>query len=153
RLNLPALQSSFNEILRRHESLRTSFALKDGQVARCVGDFKAFQLVVEDFATANESDREDELQELARAEARRPFDLASPPLWRLRLLRLHPQEHVLLLTLHHIIADGWSIEVFVREFAELYASYASGAAGKQGQMQELPIQYGDYAAWQREQMA
>ena len=151
-LNLPALQSSFNEILRRHESLRTSFALKDGQVARRVGDYKAFQLVVEDLATANGTDREGELQELARAEARQPFDLASPPLWRLRLFRLHPQEHVLLLTLHHIIADGWSIEVFVRELARLYALYASGAAGKQGQMQGLPIQYGDYAAWQREQM-
>ncbi|HZF40192.1 MAG TPA: amino acid adenylation domain-containing protein [Blastocatellia bacterium] len=152
RLNLPALQSSFNEILRRHESLRTSFTLKDGQGVRCVGDYKAFQLLVEDFATADENDREDELQEVTRAEARRPFDLASPPLWRLRLLRLQPQEHVLLLTLHHIIADGWSIEVFVREFAELYASYASRAAGQQGQMEGLPIQYGDYAAWQRERM-
>src|SRR5262249_39267538 len=86
--------------------------------------------------TANEADREGELQELARAEARQPFDLASPPLWRLRLLRLQPQEHVLLLTLHHIIADGWSIEVFVRELARMYASYASGAAGKQGQTGE-----------------
>jgi len=149
-LNLPALQSSFNEILRRHESLRTSFALNEGQIIRCVENYKSSRLVIEDFATASESDREARLWEMAQAEAQQPFDLSQPPLWRLRLIRLQTDEHVLLLTLHHIIADGWSLALFVRELARLYAGLVSASPAP---LAELAIQYGDYAAWQRQQMA
>src|SRR5215470_2317004 len=152
-LDTKALAASLDAIQRRHETLRTGFVTIEDTPVQVVHPPSATPLPVSDLSSLPVAEREAEMRELARAEARQPFDLASTPLWRQRLIRLQPQEHVLLLALHHIIADGWSIEVFVHELARLYASYASGAAGKQGQMQELPIQYGDYAAWQRERMA
>ncbi|HKP12540.1 MAG TPA: amino acid adenylation domain-containing protein, partial [Blastocatellia bacterium] len=149
RLDLPALQSSFDKILRRQQSLRTSFALDNGQLVRRVEDYKPFRFAVEDF-TADEGEREARLWELARDEARQPFALSQPPLWRLRLVRLKADEHVLLLTLHHIICDGWSLGVFVGEMARFYAENVNGGAAQEA---ELELQHGDYAAWQREQMA
>src|SRR6185369_15324300 len=90
--------------------------------------------------------RESELARLAREEARRPFDLAAGPLLRVTLLALAPAEHVVLLTLHHIVADGWSIGVLVRELGECYGALA---AGRPPALPELPVQYADYAVWQR----
>ena len=87
------------------------------------------------------------MQELAQAEARRPFELAAGPLWRLRLLRLGEQRHVVLLSMHHIISDGWSVGVLVRELAALYRAFAQGQPSP---LPELPVQYADYAVWQRQ---
>ncbi|MBO0798436.1 MAG: non-ribosomal peptide synthetase, partial [Blastocatellia bacterium] len=155
-LERDALAASLDAIMRRHETLRTGFVTIEDTPVQVVHPPAAMPLPLSDLSSLPVAEREAEMQKLARAEASRPFDLATPPLWRLRLLRLHSEEHVLLLTFHHIIADGWSIEVFVRELARLHASHASyafEAAGQQGLLQELPIQYCDYAAWQSEQMA
>ena len=92
-------------------------------------------------------EREAAVRELAGREAAQPFDLSRGPLLRVKLVRLSEQEHVLLLTMHHIVSDGWSMGVLIREVSELYSAYASG---REPQLEELPIQYADYASWQRE---
>src|SRR5439155_18222582 len=104
-------------------------------------------LPVIDLRALQEREREAETARLAGAEAAAPFDLAAGPLIRATLLRLTTAEHVLLLTLHHIIADGWSLGVFVRELAALYGAFVGGQPSP---LPELPIQYADYAVWQRE---
>src|SRR5262249_30470525 len=103
-----------------------------------------FQL--ERYDLAGSKDPEGELRTLARAEAQQPFDLEHGPLIRGRLIRLGPEEHVLLVTMHHIVSDGWSMEVLTRELSTLYSAFA---AGEEDPLAPLPVQYADYAAWQR----
>jgi pristinamycin I synthase-3/4 len=104
-------------------------------------------LPLEDLSALPEEQREAAAQRLAQAEAQRPFDLARGPLLRARLLRISHEEHIALLTLHHIVSDGWSMGVLVREVAALYAAFVRGEASP---LAELPVQYADYAHWQRE---
>ncbi len=146
-LNLDALERSLNEIVRRHGSLRTTFQTIAGEPVQVIAEPQPLPLAVIDLSPLPATERETEAQRLANEEARQPFDLTRGPLLRVRLLRLADTEHVLLLTMHHIISDGWSIGVLGRELAALYAAYSVGQSSPLG---DLPIQYADFAVWQRE---
>jgi amino acid adenylation domain-containing protein len=145
--DVAALERALGEIVRRHEALRTVFAEADGAPVQVVAPFGGFALPVEDLS--GEADREAAARRRAGEEARRPFDLAAGPLFRAALLRLGGEEHVLLLTVHHIVSDGWSMGVLYRELSALYAAYRAGGASP---LPELPVQYADYALWQREHL-
>ncbi|HEX6287623.1 MAG TPA: amino acid adenylation domain-containing protein, partial [Herpetosiphonaceae bacterium] len=153
-LDVAALERSLSEIVRRHESLRTTFvqagAALDGQLLQVIAPPRPIMLAPVDLhpeGTRLPADqRQTEAQRLADEQALRPFDLARGPLLRAALLRLDDREHVLLLTLHHSIADGWSLGVLIRELAALYDALSTGSPNP---LPELPIQYADYAAWQR----
>jgi len=145
-LNLDALKSSLAAIVKRHEILRTTFASVDGQPIQIIASTLPVALAQVDLRTLPETEREIEMKRLAVEEARRPFDLACGPLLRVTLLRLDEEEYVGLLTMHHIISDGWSIGILIREMAIFYEAFSSG---KPTSLPELPIQYADFAAWQR----
>ena len=146
-LNAPLLELCLNEIVRRHEVLRTRFPSRDGEPAQeIVADLRV-PMPVKDMSQMPASQREVEVRRLASEELRRPFDLASGPLLRSGLLRLQEGEHVLLLTIHHIVSDGWSQEIFCRELGELYHAFLHG---RPSPLPELPLQYADFAVWQRE---
>ncbi|MDT5268376.1 MAG: hypothetical protein QOH49_562 [Acidobacteriota bacterium] len=149
-LDARALGQSLAEIVRRHEVLRTSFAAVEGRPVQLVSPDTGFTLPFTDLSDRTEMEQEEERQRLAHEEASRPFDLERGPLMRARLLRLGAEEHVLLLAMHHIVSDGWSVGVMVRELAALYETYALGV---ESSLQELPVQYADYAVWQRERLA
>jgi amino acid adenylation domain-containing protein len=149
-LDAAALERALAEIVSRHESLRTRFAVVDGEPAQLVAPPGRFVLPLADLASLPRPAREAEARRLAEEEWRTPFDLGRGPLFRARLLRLAPEQHLLLLTLHHIVSDGWSGGVLLRE---LFALYRAFAAGESSPLPELPIQYGDYAVWQREELA
>jgi len=146
-LNVPVLRRSIAEILRRHEALRTTFAVIDDRPVQVINKNAIFKLPVNDLQELDESQRPSKVSAWAEEDARRRFDLTKGPLLRANLLRLGETEHVLLLTIHHIISDGWSVGVFVRELAALYEAYT---AGRPSPLQELSIQYADFAAWQRD---
>ncbi|HYG80435.1 MAG TPA: condensation domain-containing protein, partial [Pyrinomonadaceae bacterium] len=145
-LKVEALERALTEIVRRHEILRANFRTKDGEPELFVGEAWAVSLPVSDLSGLPEDEREAEMRRLASENARRPFSLNEDALLRAALVRLDEDEHVILLTMHHIISDGWSVGVLVREVAALYEAYAEG---KESPLEELPIQYSDYAAWQR----
>ncbi|AGA31110.1 amino acid adenylation domain-containing protein [Singulisphaera acidiphila] len=145
-LDVEALDHAFNEIVRRHDALRTTFAMSDGSPIQVIAPARELRLAVEDLCDWPEQRREAEAERLAHEEARRPFDLAQGPLVRAVLLRLGDHDHVLLLTMHHIVTDGWSFGVAVRE---LTALYEANRAGLPSPLPELPIQYADFATWQR----
>ncbi len=143
RLDRAALRRALGEVVRRHEVLRSSFPAPDGlAVQRVAADY---ELVVEEIELSELGERE--LERRAALEAATPFDLSTGPVLRVKLLVLEEAEHVLLVTMHHIVSDGWSLEVLVREFSHLYERYVSGA---ESELPELAVQYGDYALWQRE---
>ncbi|HZG42966.1 MAG TPA: amino acid adenylation domain-containing protein, partial [Longimicrobium sp.] len=149
-LDEAALERALSEIVRRHEALRTTFAEADGSAVQVIAPFGGFALPVEDLSGLSESDREAAVTRRAGEEARRAFDLSAGPLFRAALLRLGAEEHVLLLSMHHIVSDGWSMGVFFRELSALYEAYREGG---ESPLPELPVQYADYAVWQREQLA
>jgi amino acid adenylation domain-containing protein len=145
-LRVPVLRASLAEIVRRHESLRTVFVVRRSVPAQVVlRHTPALPLV--DLSALAAAPRDGETRRLALAEARRPFDLEREPPLRLVLLRTGAGAAVLLLTLHHIAGDGWSAEVLTRELAALYAAFG---AGRPSPLPELPVQYADYAVWQRQ---
>ena len=125
-LDEAALERALGEIVRRHEALRTVFAEVDGSPVQVIAPFGGFTLPVEDLSGLGEADREAEVRRRAGEEARRPFDLSAGPLFRAALLRLDAEEHVLLLSMHHIVSDGWSMGVLFRELSALYAAYREG---------------------------
>ena len=148
KLNLPALHQSLNEIVRRHEVLRTAFHDVDGRPVPRVTKTSALRLKVIDLQTVDPDQREQQVLRLARAEADRPFDLSQPPpLLRVTLVRLDQQEQVVLFTMHHIICDAWSIALLRKEVMRLYEVYSRGTPSP---LPELEIQYSDYAMWQRQ---
>nr|WP_225737551.1 non-ribosomal peptide synthetase [Dyella acidiphila] len=147
-LNRPALQASLERIVERHEVLRTSFVAIDGEPVQRIHAAQAFELPLLDLRT--EPDAESHAQQLAVEEAHAPFDLARGPLLRGRLLQLADNEHILLLTQHHIVSDGWSIGVLVRDLSALYEAFVQG---RPDPLPSLPIQYADYAVWQRQALA
>ncbi|MFL6236839.1 MAG: amino acid adenylation domain-containing protein, partial [Thermoanaerobaculia bacterium] len=149
RLGVPALRRTFEEIVHRHEALRTTFGERDGVPFQVVAPPAAVPLPVTDLSALPAAAREREMLRLATAEAARPFDLRRGPLFRAALVRLGDEEHVLALTIHHIVSDGWSAGVLIREMAALYDAFC---AGRPATLPELPIQYADYAVWQRERM-
>ena len=146
-LDVAALEWGLNEIVRRHEALRTTFEVVDGRPVQITAPDLRLMLPVEYLREFPEAEREAEVQRQATEEAQRSFDLAKGPLLRITLLRLGEEEHVLLLTMHHIVSDDWSMGVFNRELSALYEAFS---AGEPSPLPELPIQYADFAVWQRE---
>ncbi|NMO23051.1 non-ribosomal peptide synthetase, partial [Pyxidicoccus fallax] len=142
-LDVGAMERSLTELVRRHEVLRTTFAEGPVQVIHPAGPVP---LPVVDLSSQPVDTREAEVRRLAREEAQRPFNLSRGPLLRATLLKRGEAEHVLFLTLHHIVTDGWSMVVLVREMAALYSAFREGRASP---LPELPVQYADYSAWQR----
>ncbi|PYQ62441.1 MAG: non-ribosomal peptide synthetase, partial [Acidobacteria bacterium] len=145
-LDAAALAAAFGEIARRHEALRTVFAERDGEPVQVVLPAGPWELPAADLSGLPAAAREREADRLAAAEAARPFDLSRGPLLRAVLLRLAPGRHELLLTFHHIVSDGWSMGVLVREMGALYAAALDG---RPSPLPELPVQYADFALWQR----
>ncbi|HWS53455.1 MAG TPA: amino acid adenylation domain-containing protein, partial [Pyrinomonadaceae bacterium] len=144
--DVTALERALSEVARRHETLRTTFLSDGGRPAQVVNPPAPVALERVDLSHLPAEEREAEARRLTAEEARRPFDLSRGPLWRASLLKLADDEHVLLLTMHHIVSDGWSMGLLVRELSALYSAYARG---EEPTLAELPIQYADYAAWQR----
>jgi amino acid adenylation domain-containing protein len=145
-LNIGVLRSALNEIVRRHEALRTTFPAVEGKPVQVIAPSLDLDLQVIDLTSHHPGARQMEAFRLATEEARTPFDLATGPLIRAKLLQLQPQEYMLLLSMHHIVSDGWSMGILFQELGVLYASFA---AGQPSPLPELPIQYADFAVWQR----
>jgi amino acid adenylation domain-containing protein/non-ribosomal peptide synthase protein (TIGR01720 family) len=145
-LDLAVFQRCLGEIVRRHEALRASFATHDGDPVQLISPARPVVLTLLDLQGLPEAERELAAQRLMREEVRRPFDLARGPLLRVTLLRPGRAAHVLLLTMHHIASDGWSQGVLINEIVRLYAAFA---AGRPSPLPALPIQYADFALWQR----
>ncbi len=148
-LDVEALERSLNALVQRHDALRTTFGTQEGKLVQLIAPVLTLTLPVLDLQHLSEHEREAEAQRLASVEARRPFDLAQGPLLRTTLLRLAPEESLLLLTVHHIVADGWSLNVLLPELSSLYEAFTSGQPSP---LPELPLQYTDFAVWQREQL-
>ncbi|GHO80002.1 hypothetical protein KSD_77730 [Ktedonobacter sp. SOSP1-85] len=146
-LSFEALEQSLRQIVKRHESLRTTFITQQDVVIQHIATDIPLQVLLIELSGFVPDQREELIQQLAREEVHRPFDLAHGPLLRVRLLRLQPQEHILLFNMHHIISDGWSIGVLVREFTTLYQA---AVRGESLELTPLPIQYADYTLWQRQ---
>jgi len=146
-LNLEILEKSVNAIVRRHEVLRTSFATRNGNPVQVISAELNLNVEVADLRHMEGLQREAEIRRLAAAESARPFDLERGPLLRMKLLQLEEQDHVLLAVMHHIVSDGWSVGIMMREFAELYSSCLRG---EESRLPRLEIQYADFAVWQRQ---
>jgi len=146
-LNRDALEQAINEVIRRHETLRTTFTKAEGKPVQVIHPFSPMTIPQDDLSHLPEEQREAEAMRLATLEARQPFNLSKGPLVRVKLLRLDEQEHVVLFNMHHIISDGWSIGVLIQEIAILYDAFLKG---KSSPLPELPIQYADFAVWQQE---
>src|SRR5437763_3999511 len=146
-LNVQVLRDCGAEIVRRHEALRTTFPIRQGVPAQEIGEAAAPPIEVRDLGHLSLKEAEATAQELLSREAQRPFDLSRGPLLRLSLLRLAEDDHVLLLNMHHIIVDGWSVGIFMQELALLYEAFSFGRSSP---LSPLPVQYADYAVWQRE---
>jgi amino acid adenylation domain-containing protein len=145
-LDVAALERSLNEIARRHEILRTSFATLDGKPVQVIASSLKLALPVVDLRHLPAHEREQEARRVMKEAAQQPFDLANGPLARLCLWRLNEEEYVALLVLHHIVSDGWSNGVLIRELATLYQAFSNGYDSP---LPELKIQYADFAYWQR----
>lgn len=146
-MNVEALRQALGEMNRRHESLRTSFPLIDGQPVQKIHPPSMPALNEVDLTHLPETEREDQARGIALSEVQKPFDLAAGPLMRVALLKLGEQDHVLVSAMHHIISDGWSMGIFNREIARVYQSLCDGLVMP---VEQPPIQYADYSVWQRE---
>ncbi|HST58657.1 MAG TPA: amino acid adenylation domain-containing protein, partial [Longimicrobium sp.] len=148
-LDAGALERALGEIVRRHETLRTVLPRVNGVPAQVVVPFAGFALPAEDVQAGDDAAREAHVRRRAAEEGARPFDLAAGPLFRASLLRLADDEHVLLLCMHHVVSDGWSMGVLFRELSSLYAAFAGGADSP---LPALPVQYADFAVWQHQHL-
>ncbi|MEH2238954.1 amino acid adenylation domain-containing protein [Nostoc sp.] len=144
-LNVIALEQSVNEIIKRHEILRTTFSKLNGQTVQEIHDKYDLKLAIVDLTTIQNSASEI-VQNLILEEQQRPFDLSNGPLLRASLLKLAETEHILLFTMHHIVSDGWSMGVITQEIVPLYTAFSTGEAAT---LPDLPIQYADFGIWQR----
>lgn len=149
-LQVHALQQSIDEVVRRHEILRTTFPAAEGKPQQVVHPPAPVPLPVVSLEDASPRDRASTLQRLLLSEGRRPFDLARGPVLRCTLYRFSPEEHVLLLVMHHIVSDGWSMAIFFQELERLYSGLSTG---KPVRLTDLPIQYADFSVWQQENMS
>ncbi|WHZ21724.1 MAG: polyketide synthase module [Nitrospira sp.] len=145
--DLSAAELALNRIASRHDALRTTLATVDGRPVQRITPEKRISIAVLDLEVRSEEKRDVAIGRLAAEDARLPFTLDEGPLWRVSVVNVAPQEQVLLLTMHHIISDGWSLGVLVREFSVLYQEYTGG---RPSTLPDLPIQYADYACWQRQ---
>ncbi len=147
RLDVSALQRALQEILRRHEVLRTTYHTRGADAVQVISSDADLPLPVTDLCALSEAEREEETSRRCDAEAAHPFDLSREKMLRAQLLKLSAEEHLLLLTLHHIASDGWSTGILNRELILLYNAFH---ANQPSPLSEMPIQYADYAAWQRQ---
>ncbi|NOJ91950.1 amino acid adenylation domain-containing protein, partial [Corallococcus coralloides] len=145
-LDVAVLQRALDALVSRHEALRTTFTAHEGTPVQVVHPASAMPLEVEDLRGVEAGEREEEARRRVTAQGLRSFDLSRGPLVRAQLVRLEEHDHLLALTMHHAIADGWSLGVLVREIGALYAAFVQGQPSS---LPELPLQYADYAAWQR----
>ncbi|WNG57626.1 amino acid adenylation domain-containing protein [Archangium gephyra] len=146
-LDVRALERSFEELVRRHEALRTTFRQEGATAVQVISPEVRSTLEWVDLQAVPEAERQAAARREAEEAALRPFDLGRCPLLRATLMKLGEQEHVLVLVMHHIVSDGWSLDVLVREVAALYEAFSQG---KPSPLAELPVQYADYAVWQQE---
>ncbi len=145
--NVAALRRALDALVERHPILRTVFATVDGRPVQVVAEPCSTALALVDLSDRPSAEREGAAQQFIADEARRPFDLERGPLLRSTLIRLDDREHVFLVTMHHIVSDGWSLGILHRELTELYLAFS---AGHEPALAPLPVQYADFAAWQRE---
>src|SRR6218665_2677181 len=146
-LDIGALEKSFHALVRRHEALRTTFHQEEGQPVQRISPPADVSFAVVELGELPGDHRDAEALRLVGEEARRPFELARGPLFRVTLLRLSEHAHVLVLNMHHIVSDGWSMGVLIKEVAALYPAFLRGEASP---LPALPVQYADYAVWQRQ---
>lgn len=146
-LDVEALRMSFDDIVRRHEVLRTTFITEDGQGRQVINEHQRWELATISLEPLSREEQEEVIRARFKGDAHTSFDLINGPLLRTRLIRLSSTEHVMIVTMHHIIADGWSMGVFIREMALLYDAFTQD---KQSPLTDLKIQYADYSLWQRE---
>ena len=144
-LDVAAAHKAFNEIVRRHEALRTTFQSRDGAPIQIIHEPFILELPLTDLQGISETHRDAHIKQIAKDEVAKPFDLSHLPLLRIVLLRLEEDEHVVIGTAHHIVFDGWSASVFFKEFLECYRAFRDG---KQPRLPQLPVQYADFAEWQ-----
>lgn len=145
-LDVSALEEAFNHLVRRHEALRTTFELREGQPVQIIGQQQSIPIRRIDLSHQARPEQQEQFHAVFNDETCRPFDLKKGPLLRITLVRMAAEEHALLLAMHHIVTDGWSMNVLVREAVALYAMYSAGRAPD---LPPLPIQYADFAVWQR----
>ncbi|MEH2308019.1 non-ribosomal peptide synthetase [Nostoc sp.] len=145
--NVAALEQTLNEIVQRHEALRTSFITVEGQPTQVIDPTLSISFLMIDLREFSEAEREAEVLRLTTEEAQRPFNLAKAPLFRATLLQLSEVEQVVLFTMHHIISDDWSMKILIKEVAVLYQAFN---LGQPSPLLELPIQYADFAVWQQQ---
>jgi amino acid adenylation domain-containing protein len=146
-LNISALEQSLNEIVRRHENLRTNFTVVNGEPIQVIAPFLNLKINIVDLSNLPNIEREDTANKLAQQESTKPFYLEKEPLIRVTLVILNEADYILLFTMHHIISDGWSTGVFIKELLGLYQAFC---LGKPSPLPELSIQYADFAIWQRQ---
>ena len=145
-LDLGVQELAINEIIRRHEALRTRFEVVEDKPVQVIDEWRYRALSVEDLSKLEAVERQEAVRRIAREEAGTRFDLRRGPLLRVRVLKLEEEQHLVFITIHHIVCDGWSMGIIVREVGELYRAYR---AGEKSSLEELPIQYADFAVWQR----
>lgn len=146
-LDVEALRMSFDEIVRRHEILRTTFITEEGHGRQVVHGHQRWELPTISLEPLQSSEQEEVIAARFKGDAHTSFDLINGPLLRTRLIRLSSTEHIIIVSMHHIISDGWSMGVFIQEMALLYDAYRNDKASP---LKDLAIQYADYAAWQRD---
>ncbi|HMZ82282.1 MAG TPA: condensation domain-containing protein, partial [Acidobacteriota bacterium] len=152
-LNLEALRNAFSELVKRHEILRTTFVTTDGEPALQISELARFTFAIEDASTRSIDLADTQSATIQQFKTEmlqflwRPFDLAAGPLLRVQIVKLAKTDHLLLISMHHIVSDGWSIGVMLREVAALYRA---GVTGQPSSLPALPVQFADYAAWQRD---
>lgn len=145
RLNVEALRRAVQTIVDRHESLRTRFVEERGEPVQVIAPSLALEIPLHDLSGLPEAEQQQQVRASVNHEWQKPFDLAHGPVLRIKLLKLAEEDHILLRTFHHIVSDGWSLGVFMREFRELYEAYSQG---RENPLPALPLQFADYAVWQ-----
>ena len=148
-IDIDAMRRALNEIVRRHEALRASFSASDGRPVQVIHPKLDIPFPAVDLTGLPEAEREAEVMRIALEEAQQPFDLSQPPLLRASILRISEQSFVFLLTIHHIVADGWSVHIFSNELTRLYEAFRAGEASP---LPDLPVQFSDYVQWQRKRL-
>jgi hypothetical protein len=149
-LDVAGFDHAFRAVVQRHESLRTRFAGgDDGRGRQIIDDDVTVPVEVVDLSAVDDADRDERARALAQLAAARPFDLATGPLWRVTLIRLAAHDHILVVTMHHIVSDGWTLSLLLDEIGMFYAAYSRG---QRLTLESPQLQYADYAAWQRQWM-
>jgi amino acid adenylation domain-containing protein len=156
RVDLDIWERVINEVVRRHEALRTRIEVKEGEPVQVIDTWEPRKLERTDLTSLPPEKREEEARRIAREEAETGFDLSRGPMLRVKVLKLEEEEHLVLYTMHHIVSDEWSMGILIREVETLYRAYSmegAGSAGEESPLPELEIQYADFAVWQRAYLA